>query len=278
MSRRQPNIYAVMLLFQLLDRISQLNPKPPVTLSIVALNLSLYYLPPLLLKIPSSSPYRSLIPTSVLALARSFRARDTCVIPRLILSSRTHYKRLILASFTHLSDIHVLYNMSSLLYKGVIVEPVFGSLHFLALVVYLALSAHVLYVAIAAFVAPRLVNNCVAGFSGVLFGLKAILHTHPRFAHASRSSHSFIYGFRIPGGPIAPWFELILTSAMMPNVSLLGHFCGIIAGLSYVFLPNLVARCIAPVLYLMRSINQRIPGRPQRTQAFPGNGRHLHDD
>lgn len=137
MSRRQPNVYALMLFVQLLERISQLNPKPPVTLSIIIANLSIFYLKPLL-KSVSPSKLASFSPTVARAVmsvvkALNYNTRDVCLIPRLILSSSNHYRRLVIAAFIHLSDIHVLYNCSSLLYKGVLVEPILGSFHFLAL-------------------------------------------------------------------------------------------------------------------------------------------------
>lgn len=264
-SRRQPNMYAIFLFFQLLERISALEPKPPVTMILIIFNLFIFYSTRLL---TTNAAY---LPTLLISYLRpflsTFKARNACIIPAVIVSSRSQYKRLILAAFTHLSDIHVLYNCSSLLYKGVALEPVMGSLPFFGLILYLALTSHIFYVGVA-FAARSVgihstVNTCVSGFSAVLFGLKVILNANPRYARVSRSS---MFGMQMPAGPIAPWFELVITSVVMPNVSFLGHLCGIFAGLSYVIAPKLIARVITLFINL----------RPAR--HFQGTGRHLHGD
>lgn len=135
--------------------------------------------------------------------------------------------------------------MTSFLYKGVTLESALGSEYFLALVVYLSITAHTLYVLIA-LVAHRLgitsalMNRCVVGFSGVIFGLKVVINSDQRYTDRATR----VFGISLPGGG-APWAELLLASALMPNVSFLGHLTGILAGLIYVYLPREVSRAMA---------------------------------
>lgn len=259
MSRRQRNMYAVMLLFQLADRIAALDRKPPVTLLLIATNLFIFYF----------SAVTKYMPPNVVAMIHPvmswFSVRKGCLNPSAVLSGQR--TRLLLSSFIHLSDLHVVYNCSSLLYKGVALEAVFGSFSFFALVIYLSFTSHALYVAIAVlarcFGYPSLMNNRVAGFSGVLFGLKVVLNSNPNYGQVATN----IFGFSLPGG-VTPWTELLLASAAMPNVSFLGHLCGILAGITYVTLSN-SRRIFTQLSSLVRS---------NAFRPFQGRGRHLHFD
>lgn len=261
MSRRQPNVYAVVLFLQLIDRIAALDPKPPVTLFLIAFNLSIFYFRQI-------SGYLSRDVVSLLRpVMAKFTVRNGCLQPIAVMSGQR--LRLLTASFIHLSDLHVLYNCTSLLYKGVALEAGLGSLIFFALVVYLAFIAHAFYVAIALaahhFGYPNVKHNCTAGFSGVLFGLKVVLNANPQYGHIATN----VFGVPIPGG-VAPWAELFYTSALMPNVSFLGHLCGILAGITYVVIPKLIAYSIIP---LVRRSYHSFTFRP-----FQGRPRHLHYD
>jgi rhomboid domain-containing protein 1 len=89
------------------------------------------------------------------------------------------WARLLWSPLLHADDLHLLYNVSSFLYKGSQLEPALRTLPFAALLTELALVSQALYVALAATglaVGPRM-NSCAVGFSGVLFGLKVVL-TH----------------------------------------------------------------------------------------------------
>lgn len=135
--------------------------------------------------------------------------------------------------------------MTSFLYKGVTLESALGSEYFLALIFYLSITAHALYVLIAIVchrlgITSALMDRCVVGFSGVIFGLKVVINSDQRYADRATR----IFGISIPGGG-APWTELLLASALMPNVSFLGHLTGIFAGLIYVYLPREVSKVMA---------------------------------
>lgn len=259
LGRRHPNLYAVMLFIQLFDRIGSLDPKPPVTLFLIALNLAIFYFQTLAQFLPPD------VVRVISPLARHLAVRKGCLHPSAVLSGQR--LRLILASFIHLTDLHVLFNCTSFLYKGVILEAAFGSLFFLALIVYLAFTANVLYIVIALlsrqYGFANLMNNCVAGFSGVLFGLKFIVNSNPQYQVAATQ----IFGINLPGGA-AVWTELLIASALMPNVSFVGHLCGIFAGMIYVYAPKAVVLYVLPVF---RALTAR------RTRAFQGRGRRLHE-
>lgn len=230
--RPHGSIYAAALFFQLVDRISKLERKPPVTLSLIVINIALFFLPRL----------KRMLPPHVHPLISAVKSRTatrlTCLNPRAVIRGERY--RLLTSCMIHASDLHVILNSSSLLYKGVALESSMGPFVFLSLVVYLALTSHALYVLLA-FMANKvgissLMDRCVVGFSSVLFGLKVILNTNPRYGRRADQ----IFGFRLPGGT-APWTELFLASFLMPRVSFLGHLCGILAGLIYVFLSARIA-------------------------------------
>lgn len=259
---RQSNVYAMILLLQLVDRILRLNPKPPVTVTIIALNLFIFYFRNL-------SPHLPRTVVTALSPALSlFSVRAGCLNPSAVINGQ--FSRLILSSFIHLSDVHVLYNSMSFLYKGVSLESVFGSFHFLVLIIYLSVTAHVLYVLIAVAASHLgswgLMQKCVAGFSGVIFGLKVILNANPRYSQAA----THIFGLPFPGGA-APWIELFMVSALMPNSSFLGHLCGIFAGLLYVYVPRIIRRLFA-------RISPRLRPSAGSYRPFQGRPRHLHEE
>lgn len=233
MSRRNPRAFAVALFLQLVDRIAQLENKPPVTMCLLALNVCIFFLPQITTILPPP------LGTLAKSIQRFTMVRTACLHPTAVLSGER--RRLLSAAFIHLSELHLAYNSTSLLHKGLQLEPVLGSLSFLALVLYLATAGHMLYVFVAVvlnwFGRSSWIRGCVAGFSGVLFGLKAVLHCDRRF----RNQGTRVFGTYVPSRWV-PWAELILASAAQPNVSFLGHLCGILAGLLYVRLPRLIAR------------------------------------
>lgn len=256
MARRQPNLYVAILFIQLLERVLGLDPKPPVTLLLIFLNLGIFYFAPIAPFLPPQ------VATFLSPIVSRFSVRAACLNPRAVLSGQR--ARLLLSSFVHLSDAHVLFNCTSFVYKGVTLEAAMGSAFFLALIVYLAVTSQLIYVAIALIARhyghSGLMNRCVAGFSGVLFGLKVIVNSNPNYQHTAAN----IFGIPLPGG-IAPWTELFMASALMPNVSFIGHLSGILAGILYVILPKLVTRFILPFFRRLRL----------RRTLFPGPPRHL---
>ena len=146
---------------------------------------------------------------------------------------------------THADEYHLYYNMASLLVKGSQLEPMYGSLGFLMLVVELGFTSNILYVGLAyllrssrrrvggvldlysTIMDPQLWNNCAVGFSGILFALKVILtHDQPGWSEVG--------GYRVPTRLVA-WFELVLIQLVTPNASFTGHLCGIMSGLLHVY-------------------------------------------
>lgn len=225
--------YGALLLYQLIDRIAALDTKPPITLILILLNLSIFAL----------RTFQRRLPTNLFPLAQTLANARVCLHPSAVL--RGERWRLILSSFVHINDLHVLYNMTSFLYKGVTLESALGSEYFLALIFYLSITAHALYILIAIVchrlgITSALMDRCVVGFSGVIFGLKVVINSDQRYADRATR----IFGISIPGGG-APWTELLLASALMPNVSFLGHLTGIFAGLIYVYLPREVSKVMA---------------------------------
>ncbi|WIA19520.1 hypothetical protein OEZ85_004129 [Tetradesmus obliquus] len=228
--RRGPSdAYMVLLLAQLVQRIAQLEHKPPVTLGIVAACFLAFYeevLPPQL---------RALIPS----------VSSGCLQPYMIFQNR-QWSRVLWAALLHADEMHLYYNMSSLVYKGVLLERRFGSVRFAALLGELLLLSHGLFVglaAAAAYYVPEYAHlyfsNCAIGISAVLFGLKVVLnHDAP--------AYSSILGFSLPTKYMA-WAELLLASALNPQASFMGHLAGILAGLLHV-------RLLAPALpYVVRA-------------------------
>lgn len=225
-NRRTTNFYASVLIFQLFQHILELEHKPPATLFFVAINLIIHYLARL----------KSFVPRELYNLAsnllRITEIRRACLHPRLVLSG--HRYRLLVSSFVHADDLHLAYNLTSFLYKGLTLESYLGTLHFLALVLYLSFTAHGIYILVALIMRPlgfpHIMDNCLVGFSGVIFGLKTILNSSPAYARRAET----IFGFSLPAGR-SPWLELVLASVLSPRVSFLGHLSGILAGLLYIY-------------------------------------------
>lgn len=239
-ARRGMTGYGMALLFQLLGRINDLEHKPPVTVALIVTMVGLYAIANVLDVRAAPAGARPFLRQVLGRVA----VRNVCLYPGKVLAGER--SRLFLSSFVHLNDIHLLWNMSSFLYKGCAVETVIGSAAFGALVIYLSVCAHAMYVAIAYVcqsaglaIGNRLMGSCVAGFSGVIFGLKVILNSSDVY----RDRATTIFGMSVPGRA-APWSELILASVLEPRASFLGHLTGIFAGLLYVHIPRAVAELI----------------------------------
>lgn len=117
-----------------------------------------------------------------------------------------------------------------------------GSLQFVSLVLYIAFLSNVCYCLVAVVAAsagmPRLMGSCAVGFSGVLFGLGAVLSSEREYRDAAQS----IFGFRVPGALGAAAMEVLGVQLMVPRASMTGHACGALAGLSFVFATRLLAQ------------------------------------
>lgn len=197
--------------FQTLVQYAALPRKPQVTTAIIAANVAAYYKPGIL---------RSLLPP----------LRNVCLNPRDFVQT-LDWKRLILSAFYHSGEVHLIYNMISLLWKGYQLEMRLGSVKFAKLVALLLVLSHSTLVAVSfllatytSWVSPYK-YECAVGFSAVLFAMKTILND-------SEPTYTRMQGFSIPTR-YASWAELFLIQMVVPNASFTGHLSGIIAAHIY---------------------------------------------
>lgn len=216
--RRQRGEMSPMLLL-LLMRIYQqweaLPIKPPVTFALVGLLVATHVTPTLAL------PYE----LDEICLA-SNRVIDALWFGRYDVVLR----RAVLSSLAHADDLHLYYNVGSLLIKGVMLERRMGSQPFLIFVIYSVLASAFLFVLIASFL-ERLIginHGCAVGFSAVLFSMKLVLN-YQHFAPNSMDRVS-VWGVTISARH-AHWLEIIIASYVNPRSSLVGHAAGALAGL-----------------------------------------------
>jgi rhomboid domain-containing protein 1 len=178
----------------------------PVTMAILGINTALFYIDLSELGIPTM-------------------LQEVCIGANHVWYGH-QYARLLWASLFHANSMHLMYNMSSLLLKGRLLEPVMGTAPFAWLVFTFALCTSCLMVIASVLLDSHmpdqhLMNTCAVGFSGVLFALNTILPyviVHPE--------QSNVWGFPIPTKYVTI-AELVLISVLVPNASFLGHLCGI---------------------------------------------------
>lgn len=204
----QPGIGIMMLAMRLArDHV------PPVTLALVFFNAIVYFNPPM--------------------FGVDFGwAQDNCLSGAYILDAMD-YGRLWKSALFHLSELHLYFNMTSLLTKGKFLEPLLGSERFAVTVVVLTWLQSLIYVLIVwalrdIFQMPGHFNQCAAGFSGVLFALKVLSH---KLAPTDVQQVNFFAFQTVVPGQWVYWVELIVIQLMVPHVSFIGHLSGIIAGL-----------------------------------------------
>ena len=138
--------------------------------------------------------------------------------------------RCISASFSHLSIMHIAFNLYSLWSLGFIEKHIglieyFKITYLLVLLSMLCVTA-MYHVLIFRFSRESYRTSMAIGFSCVVFGWMTIV--------AAMQTHSFLnfFGVRIPV-VIAPFGSLIFTSLLIPQASFIGHLAGIIIGLIY---------------------------------------------
>nr|CAB3476949.1 unnamed protein product [Digitaria exilis] len=141
--------------------------------------------------------------------------------------------RFFLSPFYHLSESHLFYNMTSLLWKGIHLETSMGSVEFASMVAaLLGLSQGITLLLSKGLVLlgdyTAYYDQYAAGFSGVLFAMKVVLN-------AWSDDFVYLHGMVIPA-KYAAWAELILIQVFIPGTSFLGHLGGILAGLVYLWL------------------------------------------
>ncbi|KAA8519381.1 hypothetical protein F0562_013637 [Nyssa sinensis] len=189
----------------------RLNRKPPVTAGLVAANTLIYLRPAFL---------DSILPT----------LNEVWFNPHLILKHRD-LKRFFLSAFYHVGESHLVYNMVSLLWKGIQLETSMGSVEFASMVATLVGMSQ----GITLLLAKSLLlffdyerayyHEYAVGFSGVLFAMKVVLNSQS-------DNYTSIHGLMVPAR-YAAWAELILIQMFVPGVCFLGHLGGILAGMLY---------------------------------------------
>ncbi|XP_072974955.1 rhomboid-like protein 14, mitochondrial [Typha angustifolia] len=189
----------------------RLGRKPPVTAGLILANTLLYLRPGALHRV---------LPTIDQVLFN----------PHLILKYGD-LKRFLLSAFYHMNESHLVYNMMSLLWKGIQLETTMGSLEFASMIAALLGLSQGITILLAKSLLiffnyeTAYYHQYAAGFSGVLFGMKVVLN-----AQSDELSH--VYGMVVPA-KYSAWAELILIQLFVPGVSFLGHLGGILAGLAY---------------------------------------------
>jgi rhomboid domain-containing protein 1 len=217
-ARRPDAAYLTLLLFQLYQQVQSIpGPKPPVTLSLMAVQ-ALIFLAPFLMDADDMG-----LPS----------IHSSCLCPHATVF-KGEWQRLVLAAFLHADEHHLYYNLASLLWKGVQLERSMGSARFAALLAELLIVSHSLVVIasylLASFGPPDYLDLpqslCAVGFSAVLFGMKVVLnHNSPGWSN--------ILGIPFPTRFLC-WGELVLSSLLFPQASFLGHLCGILAGFIHI--------------------------------------------
>ncbi|OIT03502.1 PREDICTED: rhomboid-like protein 14, mitochondrial [Nicotiana attenuata] len=189
----------------------RLERKPPVTAGLLAANTMIYLRPSFL---------DPLLPT----------ISEVWFNPHLILKYKD-LKRFFLSAFYHVNDSHLVYNMLSLLWKGIQLETSMGSAEFASTVAALVAMSQGITLLLAKslllffdYERPYYKEYAV-GFSGVLFAMKVILN-------AQSDDYTYVHGLLVPTR-YAAWAELILIQMFVPGVSFLGHLGGILAGLLF---------------------------------------------
>lgn len=158
------------LLFQLYQQLDRSPYKPPVTIACLLLNLFVHL-----------HPEPNILGHYLVDI------QGNCLHPAMIVTAwktrkQLLWHRLFLSSLIHADDMHLYYNMLSLVWKGIHLEQVMGSSQFALCVVYSLVMSHVLLV-LMTYVLYDVVGmeahasgfySCAVGFSAVLFSLKYI--------------------------------------------------------------------------------------------------------
>ncbi|GER54070.1 rhomboid family protein [Striga asiatica] len=202
-----------LLLVQALSEYYRLERRPPVTAGLIAANTLIYLRPKFL---------DPILPT----------LNQVWFNPHLILKHKD-LKRFLLSAFYHIGEPHLVYNMLSLLWKGIQLESAMGSLEYASMVAALVGMSQGTTLLLAKGLLlfdhkKAYYNEYSVGFSGVLFAMKVVLYSQS-------DDYTYVQGLVVPAR-YAAWAELILVQMLVPGVSFLGHLGGVLAGLLYVYL------------------------------------------
>ncbi|BBM99856.1 rhomboid-related protein 4 [Marchantia polymorpha subsp. ruderalis] len=225
-----------MLALHAASQFMQLPRKPPVTATLILANTIVHLRPGVL---------DLVLPT----------VQEVCLNPYRVLKD-WDARRLLLSAFYHVDDAHLVYNMISLLWKGVQLEGSMGSKKFAGMVGVLLGLSHGLVVVSAKFLYSfadnpgPMYSECAVGFSAVLFALKMVLNWNS-------PDYTNVYGVLIPSR-YAAWAELFFIQMFVPGTSFLGHLCGVVAGLIYINGSFLLSGTRAPVGWVKKVLQRPI--------------------
>ncbi|XP_076651458.1 rhomboid-related protein 4 [Halictus rubicundus] len=161
-----------------------------------------------------------------------WNAEEVC-ISALKVFKHKNWKSFVMSSFEHGSDMHLYYNMVSLILKGSYLEPMYGTMNFILLLSTLTVGCSAMYASLG-YALMQLTGDyayytqCAIGFSAVLFALKVIV-----VCEEQDRTHN-IGGYRVPS-KTAVWVELVLIHLLVPQSSFIGHFGGILVGSLYCY-------------------------------------------
>ena len=132
--------------------------------------------------------------------------------------------------FTHADDMHLYWNMGSLLVKGVLLEDRLGSEALAVFVAFSIVASSGIQLVVAPFLARAFGYDCgcAVGFSGVLFAMKVVLNYGDHAAGSNATSS--VWGVRVASRH-AHWLEILVSGYLSPRSSLVGHACGALAGM-----------------------------------------------
>ncbi|XP_048460803.1 rhomboid-related protein 4 [Rhincodon typus] len=157
--------------------------------------------------------------------------------------NRKDWKRLFYSPFHHADDWHLYFNMVSMLYKGIKLEPRLGTKWFAYMLSVFSVMTGVVYLVLEILLEELMEDHsykmqCAVGFSGVLFALKVVNN------HYNPGGISYVLGFPVQK-QYACWGELIAIHLIAPGTSFVGHLSGILVGLLYTKGPlkNLMEAC-----------------------------------
>lgn len=162
-----------------------------------------------------------------------FHSANSVCLSSYLVYQHSDWRRLILAQFFHGDDMHLYFNMVSLLYKGSLLERKFGTPYFIYMTAVFTALTGITYVGLGVGLSEFLEDqnylmSCAVGFSGVLFAMKVLT------THYSPGGRQYVLGvIPIPSKYIF-WAELVLIQMVAPNASFVGHLAGILVGLAYV--------------------------------------------
>jgi membrane associated rhomboid family serine protease len=152
--------------------------------------------------------------------------------------NKGEYYRIVTSAFTHSGIMHILMNMSSLMQLGASLEVQFGSLPFLFLTIWAVFLVGGMYVFIA-FALTSIASDSLSsagsmqtssvGFSGILF-MFAIID-----AYHTRAEHQSLFGMCNVPARMYPFILLFAIQFLLPGISFMGHFSGVLIGLLTVY-------------------------------------------